>query len=330
MERIALTNAAFEGDNNAYLFADGPETVLVDAGDWMAGTREELEAGLATHGVGFADIDRLLLSHWHPDHTGLAGQIQDASDAEVFVHEADAPLVSGDPDAWAAMRDAQEHYFEAWDIPEAEQAILHEIMGGLDDIDRFPAVESFTDGATFTVNGTELRAVHAPGHAAGLCMFAFEGERGHEVFTGDALLPVYTPNVGGADVRVDDALAKYLRTLDAIVAADYDRAWPGHRQPIEDPSARAAEIITHHEERSYRVLAALADLGPTTPWTVSAELFGNLADIHILHGPGESVAHLEHLVDAGDVVRDGHTYDLADGVAAKVAAREDGAWPLSY
>ena len=55
----------------------------------------------------------------------------------------------------------------------------------------------------------------------------------------------------------------------------------------------------------------LAD-GPATPWAVSADLFGSLSAIHILHGPGEAFAHLEHLRDAGVVARDGRTFELLE------------------
>jgi len=150
------------------------------------------------------------------------------------------------------------------------------------------------------------------------------------VFSGDTLLPVYTPNVGGADVRVDRPLEKYLRALRGMVDADYDRAWPGHRDPIADPTGRAQYIIDHHEERSWRVLDALDRTGPCDTWTVSAELFGELDSIHILHGPGESYAHLEHLEREGTVVREGREYRLADGVSDELAELEAERWPLEY
>ena len=68
---------------------------------------------------------------------------------------------------------------------------------------------------------------------------------------------------------------------------------------------------------------------------MSADLFGELESIHILHGPGESHAHLEHLERAGDVVREDPeaarwTYRLADGVADRLEATDGGRWPLSY
>lgn len=323
MERIQLSNATFEGDNNVYLF-DGDETVLVDTGDWMAGTREQLVTALEARNLGFADIDRLFLTHWHGDHVGLAGDIQAESGATVHVHEKDVPLVSGDVDAWSRLDELHERRFEQWGIPEYGREVLRRIFTDTQTHENPPDVTPIQDGDTFTVDGQRFEAVHAPGHAAGLCMYAF----GDEVLTGDALLPQYTPNVGGADVRVDQPLALYLETLRDIVAAGYDRAWPGHRDVIEEPAVRAEEIIAHHRERAWRVLDTLRRLGPADPWTVSADLFGNLEGIHILHGPGEAYAHLTHLEQTGDVRREGDSYRLADGVAERVESA-DRVWPLS-
>ncbi|NHN47777.1 MBL fold metallo-hydrolase [Halostella sp. JP-L12] len=328
MDRITLSNAAFEGDNNVYLFADGPETVLVDTGDGAATTREQLERALGDRGVSLADVDRVFLTHWHGDHTGLAGPIQAESGADVYVHARDAPLVEGDEDAWAAMHEKQDAYFEQWGMPADQRAALRERMAGAGPGDVTPDVTTFEDGETFSFDGHDLRVVHTSGHADGLCLFEIDG--GREVFSGDALLPQYTPNVGGADVRVERPLEKYLRALRRIADADYDRAWPGHRDPIDDPTGRAEYIIDHHEERSWRVLDALRRKGPCDTWTVSDDLFGDLEGIHILHGPGESYAHLEHLEREGSVVREGNEYRLADGVAERLEATDGERWALEY
>ncbi|MFC6723846.1 MBL fold metallo-hydrolase, partial [Halobium palmae] len=97
MRRILLSNSTFEGSNNVYLFADGPETVLVDTGDGEDGTRDELRSRLGEYDVAVADVDRVLLTHWHHDHVGMAAEIQAESGATVHVHARDADLVAGDP-----------------------------------------------------------------------------------------------------------------------------------------------------------------------------------------------------------------------------------------
>ena len=328
MERIPLSNRTFEGNNNAYLFADGPETVLVDTGDRMPGTADQLEARLSEHDTAVADIDRVFLTHWHGDHRGLAGRIQGASGATVYAHGADAPLIAGDPDAWERLIETQESYFEQWGMPEDGREELWDVLDSTAWREDPPTVTTIEDGETFAVNDHTLRVEHAPGHTEGLCMVETTVDGDDVVLSSDALLPKYTPNVGGADVRVERPLAKYLRTLRTIASADYDRAWPGHRDPIEDPAARAEFIIEHHEERSWRVLDALRRHGPCDAWTVSDDLFGDLEHIHILHGPGEAYAHLSHLERDGAVRREGNEYLLADGVAEKLDEREDERWPL--
>jgi hydroxyacylglutathione hydrolase len=315
MKRIQLGNAVFEGLNNAYVFGTDPdaETTLVDTGVATPDVREQLAEGLADFGLGFADVDELLLTHWHEDHVGLAGAIQAAGGATVRVHADDAPLVERDPDAWAEMTERQRAFLDEWGVPDEPREELLAFIDGHDELTGpEPTVEPFADGERFATPAGHLEALHLPGHAAGLAGFVFDGEDGRELFGGDALLPHYTPNVGGADVRVEAPLARYLETLERIVDGGFDRAFPGHRDPIDDPAGRARAIAAHHRERTECVVDVLAETGPADAWSVSAQLFGDLSSIHILHGPGEAYAHLDHLTAGGIVERTGNDYRLVE------------------
>jgi glyoxylase-like metal-dependent hydrolase (beta-lactamase superfamily II) len=302
---IRLDNAVFEGENAVYLLDPpaGP-TTLIDVGVATDPVREDLQSGFDDAGVAIEDLDRILLTHWHSDHAGLAGEIQAESDAAVYVHEADAPLVARDADALADLRARQEAALDDWGMPADEQRELlaflddHQHLGG-EPVDVTP----LTAGDTVPVGDFDVEVVHLPGHAAGLVAYAFERDGRREAFVGDAVLPKYTPNVGGADVRVDRPLQQYLDSLERVQALELDRAWPGHRGAIFAPSERARDIAVHHDERTERVLDAVAGLAPATAWEVSAELFGSLSEIHVLHGPGEAFAHLDHLVREGDLER---------------------------
>jgi len=310
MERIRLENTVFEGLNNVYVL-QGEETVLVDTGVATEPTREGLAEELAALGLDYGDVDRIFLTHWHYDHAGLAGHIQQAGGATVHVHEADTPLVAGDDESLIEERTLQQEKFEDWQIPDGPREELMEFLQGHadlrgDDVDVTP----FTDGDRFAVNGLEIEAVHLPGHSAGLTAFAVEREGERQAFVGDAILPKYTPNVGGADVRVEAPLANYVESLVEVVDCDWDRAHPGHRDRIDDPAGRAREILHHHRERTEKVLEVLDRHGACDAWTVSHHLFGELETIHILHGPGEAYAHLDHLKRHGIVKREATDYRL--------------------
>jgi glyoxylase-like metal-dependent hydrolase (beta-lactamase superfamily II) len=314
VNRIRLENTQFEGENSIYLlgdYADAP-TTLIDTSVRKPETLDSLESGLADYDRSVGDIDDVFITHWHPDHAGLAGTIQERSDATVFVHEGDAALVAQSASAWDAIEDRQQRLLAEWGLPERIQAPVFQHaqkvgrLGGPE-----PTVEPFSAGDTFDVGDLELEAIHLPGHTAGLAGFAFDGDSGRELFCGDALLENYTPNVGGADVRLENPLAAYLDTLSRLIAGEYTRAWPGHGDPI-DPAERADEIYAHHRERAEDVIDVLERNGPTDPWTMGTHLFGELDGIHLLHGPGESYAHLRHLAEAGYAERVGDEYELVE------------------
>ncbi|MFB6129443.1 MAG: MBL fold metallo-hydrolase [Salinigranum sp.] len=312
MEKVQLENTDFEGLNDVYILRHGGGTTLIDAGMNTPEMYEQLTAGLRAAGTSVEEVDRVLLTHWHPDHVGLAGDVKRESGATVYIHEEDAPLVR-EP-AWRQMEPLYTRLFEEWGMPAAKRERLEERLDLEDDVlsGECIDVETVVDGDEFEVGEMTLEVVHAPGHTAGLSGFAFDGDEGRELFSGDALLPVYTPNVGGADIRVEHPLERYLETLVRLIGDDYARAWPGHRDVIEDPSGRAREIIAHHRDRTRKILDILGE-EPTDTWTVSERLFGELDDIHILHGPGEAYAHLEHLT----------RYDAVERTPEGYVRRED-------
>ena len=329
MKRISLENDELEGANNVYLFDSDARTVLVDTGE--RGREGRLREALSAEGLTFAEVDDVLLTHWHPDHSGLAATVKRAGDATVRIHERDAPLATRDEDAWREFLGNQHARLEEWGVPEAKREELFAEQkrdGGPDST--LSSVATFTGGETFAVGDRELEVLETPGHTAGSVCFAFEAssDGGREVVTGDTVLPNYTPNVGGTDTRMEHPLDSYLSSLHALAAAEYERGWPGHREPIGNPTGRAHEIVAHHEQRAGQILAILERTGPADVWEVCTELFGELERFHILVGAGEAFAHLAHLERQGDVERVDGAYRLVDEVQEEFGEEVD-TWSLS-
>jgi glyoxylase-like metal-dependent hydrolase (beta-lactamase superfamily II) len=292
MERISLESVAFEGDNNVYLH-NGEETVLIDTGVSTAENRRQLHEALDVHNLTLADIDVVLLTHWHQDHAGMAGEIQRKSGATVYAHKKDADLIQ--PQSLSVYRDYMDT-LATWGIPaDTREELVSFIEAHDHHTGKSVDVKTFEHGASFSLGSLELEAIHSPGHTAGLTSFTFTNDGHRGIVTGDALLPVYTPNVGGADIRVEGPLEQYVNTLQRFIYGGFDVGYPGHRSPITDVAERGREILSHHEERAWNVLSVLDRIGPADAWTVSGELFGDVEGIHVLHGPGEAFAHLDHL-----------------------------------
>lgn len=313
MQTVQLGNTDFEGLNNVYVLEGAAGPTLIDTGvNTPAGTMyDQLTKGLDDLGTSVTAVERILLTHWHPDHVGLASRVAAASGASVHIHERDAPLVRAP--AWRQLEPIYRRRMDEWGMPEAKREALrarfdHEddVLSG-DDVD----VVEFRDGDTFESGTHTLQVVHTPGHTAGHSCFETRHGDDRVLFSGDALLPVYTPNVGGADVRCERPLQQYLDTLSRLVDRGYDTAYPGHRGPIKSPITRAREIVAHHRERSQKILDVLNST-PRSVWSVSERQFGELDDIHILHGPGEAYAHLDHLAVTGIVKQTDHGFCRLD------------------
>lgn len=307
MERLQLEGPIFKG-SNAFLF-NHDRVTLVDTG--VRGAEEQLISELGAYGLSIADIDQVLLTHYHGDHSGLASTVQEAGGASIHVHEADASIVSGGADRWLSLQASYADTFEQWGIPEGSRDELYETLEDSARLYGGPAdVKSYSDGDVFSTGETRLSVMHVPGHTAGQSAVVVDDR---VLLAGDALLSVYTPNIG-ADIRLDRPLEQYLAALEHIVNGDFDAAWPGHRDRIDHPTERAIEIAEHHRQRAWEIMGTLRKSGEASVWEVSHKLFGELSEIHILQGTSEVAAHLNHLTRTDAVEATSEGYELIGDV----------------
>ncbi len=293
VERVPVGDGTPEGTNSAYLLAD--RGVVIDPGPPTDRAWADLEVGLDRTGLTVEDLEYVLVTHWHADHAGLAPRLAEVADATLAMGADDAPLIGeyGTERRRRLERDAAT--LADWGVP--EEAIEAVTSGDAPSPipDRFP-VEPLEDGDA--VGG--LEALATPGHTVGHTSFVTDDA----VIVGDAVLPTYTPNVGGSDTRTrgDDPLGTFLETGDRLEAlAETHTLLPGHGTRLD--ADRIATIREHHRGRSERVRNALETRGEATPWELACDLFGDLEGIHVKFGAGEAAAHLERLEADGVLER---------------------------
>ncbi|MFI6084797.1 MBL fold metallo-hydrolase [Streptomyces sp. NPDC051217] len=224
---------------NFYLVEDPDGLVLVDAG--LPAHLGQLNAHLAASGRSLADIRAVLLTHGHPDHTGLAHPLQQAG-ADIWVHQQDAAILRDGPRS--ALRHARpERSMLPYLLrrPAAITTPLHLARKGAFTAPAVPGVRVFgADRRLEDVPGAP-RAVALPGHTPGSTAYLFP-ERGL-LFTGDALVTHdgLTGRTGPSLVcrgfTHDSGAA--LAALDRVdELTDVTRLLPGHGRPVDgDPRA---------------------------------------------------------------------------------------------
>jgi len=226
---------------NFYLVEAPGGLVLVDAG--LPGHRGQVEAHLARDGRTFADVKAVLLTHGHPDHTGLAATAQDAG-ADIWIHEADAPILADGPRS--AMRHAKpERPMISYVLrrPSAFAGPLH--MARLGGFTAGPVTGVRTFDAEQRLDAVPGRphVVSLPGHTPGAVAYHFPNLG--VLFTGDALVTRdgltghKGPCLVARGFTHDTAAA--LASLDRLDTLPAATVLPGHGPAFTDGPTAAAD-----------------------------------------------------------------------------------------
>jgi glyoxylase-like metal-dependent hydrolase (beta-lactamase superfamily II) len=199
--------------------------VLVDAGWNHPDAWEALSGGLAAAGLDVSAVSGVVVTHFHPDHAGLAGQVREASGAWIAMHESDAALVR----LMIEYADSKHEAFQTDMLRRAgaDPGEARQVAGERPAPPALPDRE-LRDGDLVDLPGRKLRAVHTPGHTPGhICLHLEDADR---LFTGDHVLPDITPHVGIYPYDRDDVdpLGDFLESLDRVSDLGPLDALPAH------------------------------------------------------------------------------------------------------
>jgi glyoxylase-like metal-dependent hydrolase (beta-lactamase superfamily II) len=295
------------GSVNSYLIEDDPLT-LVDAGPNLGSALDVLESGLSERGFRVEDLGLLLVTHPHPDHSGLIGILAARSGASVACLDAGAPFLE-EYDARSLERDEgaamlmRRHGVEAAIVSATESAsAVGRAWGASAPIDR-----RLMDREVLILRGRAIRVLHRPGHSPWDTLFVDETAR--IAFAGDHVIEHTSSNAlvscPPGDSRICNRsrpLIDYRRSLQATWELDLDFVLPGHGAPITAHRALIERRLRQHEQRANALLELLDQ--PRTAHELARLMWNGRAISEPFLSLSEVLGHLDLLIEDGLVIED--------------------------
>jgi glyoxylase-like metal-dependent hydrolase (beta-lactamase superfamily II) len=303
VEPIALPlPMIYLGSVNVWLFKEDPVT-LVDTGPATADALATLEQQLSINGVAFSDIEMVLLTHHHLDHSALANTIKTRSGASIIAHRGTAQWGERWEQHVASERDFTRALIAQHGVPESlwGQADRFSAMISTDgrpyDVDRV-----LSDGDTFEAGGRRWRTVFRPGHSTTDTLYV-DDDSG-EALVGDHLLAKITTaaELGPTEMPGDErrrALMEYLGNLRKTQVMPIARCFTGHGPIIEDHRVLIDERIEFHSDRLAKIYELVAE-GHATAYDISCRLWSeDVAATSPVLVVWEVLGHLDLLINRG-------------------------------
>jgi glyoxylase-like metal-dependent hydrolase (beta-lactamase superfamily II) len=283
---------------NVYLIDDENGWALLDTGLGNAQTRETWEK-LFTSYID-KPLTRIIVTHFHPDHAGMAGWIAERFNLPVYMSETEY-LVSRnihlDPGALQAEH-YRKFYMDHGLNAEQTQRVVTQGHSYLKNVWGLPPTfRRLNAGDELAIGHRKFQILTGGGHSPEQVFLYCDEEK--LFFAGDQVLNRISPNVSVAAMDPDgNPLGLYLRSLSALSATIPNDVLvlPGHDLPFQKLHSRVEELKAHHEFRCNQIMAACRD-SPKSAAELVPYVFHRALDPHEMgFAFSEILAHINYLL----------------------------------
>jgi glyoxylase-like metal-dependent hydrolase (beta-lactamase superfamily II) len=306
IHRMALPTPFLVGRVNCYLIEDDPLT-LIDTGPNSGKTLDDLERALAGHGRRIEDLELIVLTHQHSDHTGLLEILARRSGAEVAALDLLAPYLADFSRAAKADDEFAGAVMRRHGLPDDLAAALSSLAAAYRAFGSSGSVtRPLREGDTLELRDRTLRIFHRPGHSPSDTIF-WDEERA-TLIAGDHLLARISSNplisrpldgVRGVSDQRPRALLQYMESLRATRELPARLILSGHGDPIVDHAKLIDERFHMHRRRAERVHEIL-EPGPISAYEIAVQMWGEAALTQAYLTLSEALGHLDLLVQSGE------------------------------
>lgn len=289
---------------NCYLLRGEKGWTLVDTGLNTPPAQARWKAAFHELAIAPDDIHKIIVTHMHPDHFGMAGWWQRLVERPmpVFIPEQERAQA-----AYFYNPQNTPRYHDWLLACGMDRVTIDEVEGALgntrDATQPHPIQQEYLEPECMVTIGTRrFRAIHAPGHSDGQLIFYDADDQ--LCLSGDHVLMKITPNIGAWMHTQPNPLRRYLDSLRSLACLDVRLALPGHKWLITDWRGRIEELIAHHDLRLEHTLDAI-DRGASTVYEIAECIFdmARFTPHEWRFAMAETLAHVQLLEQRAQVVR---------------------------
>ena len=304
---------------NIYFVEDGAGLALIDAGIDDHASRAAWDALLDGPLAG-RKLTRIIATHFHPDHIGLAGWLCERFDLQLAMSQTEYLIVLNirlDPQGLRS--EPYRGFYRSHGLgEEATEILLGHGLNYLRMVSTPPRtfLRLIADEKV-AIGDRTFEVMTGGGHSPEQVMLYSAAD--NLVLSGDQVMAKISPNVSVEAMDPDgDPLGIYLRSLEKLKAAlpEDVLVLPGHNLPFVGLRTRADELIAHHEARCFAILEA-CKAAPQTVADLVPVIFGRkIEDPHqLVFAFGEALAHANAMIRAERL----RVADTAQGLALEAA-----------
>ena len=299
---------------NIYLLADGDGWAMVDSG---FGNEETIEAWTALFEgpLAHVKITRLIVTHSHPDHVGLAGWIVERFNCPLYMSQVEyLQSVYHQNRGTEDRKMAQRLFFRRHGM---DESLTDKLLGrGQDYLKRVSTLPAsyhrISHGDEISIGTRRFKVITGGGHALDQVMLYCAADK--LFLSADQVLSKISPNVSVWAVEPhQNSLGEYLASLASLTTTlPYDvLVLPGHGVPFYGLKTRIKQLADHHEERCGLIAAACWEAPKTSSELVPVVFNKRPLDPHQMgFAAGELIAHVNYMLVEGRLTVEPNT----DGV----------------
>ena len=285
---------------NIYLLADGDGWTMIDTGigneATIAAWTTLFEGPLKNF-----NVTRLIVTHAHPDHVGLAGGIVDRFGCRLWMSQVEYLQAAYHQHRGSEERRlAQRLFFRRHGMSEdITDALLGRGQDYLKRVSVLPAsYRRIANGDEISIGARKFKIITGGGHALDQVMLYCEAD--NIFLSADQVWSKISPKVSVWAVEPDaNALGEYLRSLASLsgILKDDVLVLPGHGVPFYGAKIRIKQLADHHEDRCQLIAKACADSPKASAQLVPVVFHKHVLDAHQTgFAAGELIAHVNYML----------------------------------